>query len=98
MRSDIRGGTRYEVLEKAPDAVLPATRVLPTVRWRLGTCIAFRFCAAYFTLYILATQMIGKPAEPSGDLQFPALAHAYDVGGDRPVGVQRSARHPERQR
>jgi hypothetical protein len=52
----------YDVLEKAPDSVLPApaTRVLPAIRWRLGTRIAFRFSAAYFTLYVFATQMIGS--------------------------------------
>ena len=29
------------------------------VRWRLRTRIAFRFCALYFGLYILTTQMLG---------------------------------------
>jgi hypothetical protein len=35
---------------------LPATAV--TARWRLVTRIAFRFAVAYFTLYIISTQMI----------------------------------------
>jgi hypothetical protein len=64
MRSDTLEADMYNVLEKVPDTVLPApateTRSPPAVRWRLGTRIAFRFCAAYFTLYILATQMIGS--------------------------------------
>ena len=58
----------YDLVVSMPDAILPETRVLPAVRWRLGTRIAFRFCAAYFTLYILSTQMIGSL------LSLPALS------------------------
>ena len=65
----------YSVLEKAPDTVLPATttRVLPAIRWRLGTRIAFRFSAAYFTLYVLATQMIGSLLGLPAFSSFPPL-------------------------
>ena len=30
----------------------------PSVRWRVPTKIAFRFCSVYFTLYVFCTQMI----------------------------------------
>ena len=80
----------YDVLEKAPDTLLPATttRVLPAIRWRLGTRIAFRFCAAYFTLYVLATQMIGSLLGLPATLQCSAPAHPDGVGGDRPLWIR----------
>ena len=46
--------------ESAPPAA-PAKRqeVEPQPRWNLTTRIAFRFCFLYFSLYVIATQMLG---------------------------------------
>ena len=63
----------YDLIEQVPDIVIPATALLPAVRWRLGTRIAFRFCAAYFTLYVLATQMIGSLLSLPALSSFPPL-------------------------
>lgn len=47
------------VLPVEPQTVAPLSSTAERVRpWRLGTRIVFRFCAAYFTLYILTTQML----------------------------------------
>jgi hypothetical protein len=45
-----------------PDPVAPAT-----IRWNLATRIAFRFCALYFTMYVLFTQMISSLLPLPGD-------------------------------
>jgi len=37
-----------------------AAALEPRVRWNLLTRVAFRFCAIYFTLYVLFTQMISS--------------------------------------
>ena len=88
----------YSVVETLPDTELSAPRDVSLVRWRLGTRIAFRFCAAYFTLYILASQMISSLAGLPELSQLPTLEHADDVDGDQRDGVQQAAGDPERQR
>ena len=49
-----------DVVAPQPEPQLPVRPVAvePTIRWRLATRIAFRFCGVYFGLYILATQMV----------------------------------------
>lgn len=37
----------------------PLQAVAPQPRWNLATRIAFRFCFLYFSLYVVATQMLG---------------------------------------
>ena len=63
----------YDVIERVPEILPPATVLLPAVRWRLGSRIAFRFCAVYFTLYVLATQMIGSLLSLPALSSFPPL-------------------------
>ena len=41
-------------------APVPAVEAEPRVRWSLATRVAFRFCALYFTSYVLFTQMISS--------------------------------------
>ena len=41
-------------------APVPAGELEPRVRWSLLTRVAFRFCALYFTMYVLFTQMISS--------------------------------------
>jgi hypothetical protein len=44
-----------------------------SVRWRLATRIAFRFCFVYFSLYCLTTQILGSLfANPEIDIPDPA--------------------------
>ena len=64
----------YDVVETLPDTHLSVTRDVSLVRWRLGTRIAFRFCAVYFTLYILATQMISSLASLPQLSGYPPLS------------------------
>ena len=63
---------RYiDVVEPPPDTFAPG-------RWRLVTRIAFRFAVAYFTLYIVSTQMIsGLLVIPGVDV--PPLSSVWPV-------------------
>ena len=44
----------------APDVPGVAPTVVPVVRWHPVTRVAFRFCALYFTLYVMTTQMFSS--------------------------------------
>lgn len=51
----------YDVVDTIPQTVVsPVVVDPPAPRWRLASRVAFRFCATYFTLYIVSTQMLGS--------------------------------------
>ena len=55
-------------------APVPAAELEPRVRWSLLTRVAFRFCALYFTMYVLFTQMISSLlALPGSGIGVPPL-------------------------
>ena len=55
-------------------APVPAAELEPRVRWSLLTRVAFRFCALYFTMYVLFTQMISSlVALPGNGIGVPPL-------------------------
>jgi len=55
-------------------APVPAAELEPRVRWSLLTRVAFRFCALYFTMYVLFTQMISSLlALPGSGVGVPPL-------------------------
>jgi len=55
-------------------APVPAAEPGPRVRWSLLTRVAFRFCALYFTMYVLFTQMISSlVALPGNGIGVPPL-------------------------
>jgi len=55
-------------------APVPAGELEPRVRWSLLTRVAFRFCALYFTMYVLFTQMISSlVALPGNGIGVPPL-------------------------
>jgi hypothetical protein len=55
-------------------APVPAAELEPRVRWSLLTRVAFRFCALYFTMYVLFTQMISSLlALPGNGIGVPPL-------------------------
>ena len=58
---DVATVDRIDTLpEPAAEAVPPPRReVEPQPHWNLATRIAFRFCFLYFSLYVIATQMLG---------------------------------------
>ena len=58
----------HDVLEQAPGTATMTRSVAPPARWRLATRVGFRFCATYFTLYVLSTQMIGSLLFPGPNL------------------------------
>jgi hypothetical protein len=62
-----------DVLEKAPDTLTMTAPVAPPAAWRPATRVAFRFCATYFTLYILSTQMIYGLLSLPSLVAFPPL-------------------------
>lgn len=62
------GGCMHDVLEQPPAIVTVAGVIPPPTRWRLSTRVGFRFCATYFTLYVLSTQMIGSLLFPGPNL------------------------------
>lgn len=68
----------YDVVDIVPQTVVsPVVVHSPASRWRLASRVAFRFCATYFTLSIVSTQMLGSLFSPPALSRRPPLNTDY---------------------